>query len=314
MMQVRVSRVQALARDIVLLELQAADGRPLPGAEPGAHIDLHLPNGHVRQYSLTNALGQATQASYQVAVARDAHSRGGSAWIHDSLRCGAALSISAPRNLFALDLAHRKLLLIGGGIGLTPVYAMARAAQQRGLDWTLVACVRSGSRLAFQEELLALDAGRVRFHIDAEQGGPLDVAALLAGGDWDGVYACGPSGMLDAVQAATAAWPAGRARMERFKAEAQDASRNKTFELVLSRTGTTLQVAADESPLETLERAGIDHPFSCREGLCGTCEVGLIEGQAEHRDCVLDERERTAGQRFIPCVSRCGGARLVIDL
>ena len=315
MIQAVITRLQAIARDIVLIELQAADQRPLPGASPGAHIDLHLPNGQIRQYSLTNAQGEATQASYQIAVARDANSRGGSTWVHDKLRTGASLAISAPRNLFALDTqVQGKVLFIGAGIGITPIYAMVKAAQQNGLDWQLAACARSASRMAFQEELHTLDPQRVRFHFDMEQGTSLNLQALLGESTWDAVYACGPAGLLDAIEQATGHWPAGSVRMERFKAQAQDHSSHTAFQLVLAKSQKTVDVGADESPLEALERIGIDHPYACREGLCGTCEVRVLEGQPDHKDNVLSAQERTAGQRFIPCISRCSGPQLVIEL
>ena len=315
MIQAVVTRLQAIARDIVLIELQAADQRPLPGASPGAHIDLHLPNGQIRQYSLTNADGAPTQASYQIAVARDANSRGGSTWVHDKLRTGASLAISAPRNLFALDTqVQGKVLFIGAGIGITPIYAMVKAAQQNGLDWQLAACARSASRMAFQEELHTLDPQRVRFHFDMEQGTALNLQALLGESTWDAVYACGPAGLLDAIEQATGHWPAGSVRLERFKAQAQDHSSHTAFQLVLAKSQKTVEVGADESPLEALERIGIDHPYACREGLCGTCEVRVLEGQPDHKDNVLSAQERTAGQRFIPCISRCSGPQLVIEL
>ena len=315
MMQVTVTAIRAIARDVLCIELQAADAKPLPGAAPGAHIDLHLPSGLIRQYSLTNAQGQASQNSYQIAVARDAASRGGSDWIHDKLRTGAALTISEPRNLFPLNTAQaQKTLFIGAGIGITPIYAMVLAAQQAGMDWTLMACARSASRLAFQEELAALDATRVQFHFDQAAGGALNLQALLQSEKWANVYACGPTGLLDAIEAATASWPAGAVHMERFKAPTQDNTGNTAFELVLQKSGQTIQVEATETPLEALERVGIDHPFACREGLCGTCEVELVDGQADHRDNVLDAHDRAAGRRFIPCVSRCGGDKLLINL
>jgi len=315
MIQAVVTKTQAIARDVLLLELQAPDARPLPGASPGAHIDLHLPSGHIRQYSLTNAEGHRTQACYQIAVARDAHSRGGSAWIHDKLRAGATLAISEPRNLFPLDAgAHRKVLFIGAGIGITPIYAMVQSAWKSGLDWTLMACARSSSRLAFLEELSALEPARVRFHFDLAQGGPLPLSPLLSASSWDAVYACGPAGMLDAIEASTADWPEGSVRMERFKAVQKETPPNTAFELVLARSGQSVEVDACESPLDALERMGIDHPFSCREGLCGTCEVSVIDGRPDHRDNVLDSREKAGGLRFIPCVSRCSGSKLVIDL
>ncbi len=315
MIQAVITRLQAIARDILMIELQAADQRPLPGASPGAHIDLHLPNGQIRQYSLTNADGAATQASYQIAVARDVNSRGGSTWIHDKLRTGTPLTISAPRNLFPLETsAQGKVLFIGAGIGITPIYAMVKAAQKNGLDWQLLACARSASRMAFQEELQALEPHKVHFHFDMEQGTALNLQALLGESTWRAVYACGPAGLLDAIEQATAHWPAGSVRMERFKAQAQDSSSNTAFQLVLAKTQKTVEVGVDESPLEALERIGIDHPYACREGLCGTCEVRVLEGQPDHKDNVLSEQERTSGQRFIPCISRCSGPQLVIEL
>lgn len=315
MIQVVISGLQPIARDILVIELEAADKSPLPGASPGSHIDLHLPNGLTRQYSLTNAESKRSQARYEIAVARDANSRGGSAWIHDKLRTGSSLTISEPRNFFPLDVeAQGKVLFIGAGIGITPIYAMVQTAQKMGLDWTLIACARSASRMAFQEELVSLDSKRVQFHFDLDRGAPLNLKALLDSSAWSTVYACGPAGLLDAIETVTANWPAGSVKMERFKAEAQGTSSNTVFELVLAKSGKTIEVSANESPLEALERIGIDHPFSCREGLCGTCEVNLIEGLPDHRDNVLDQQERIACQRFIPCVSRCGGAKLVIDL
>jgi ferredoxin-NADP reductase len=315
MIQVSVSRIQAIARDVLLIELQAPQGQTLPGAAPGAHIDLHLPDGQIRQYSLTNAQGQVSQSCYQIAVARDANSRGGSDWIHDKLRLGSALRVSEPRNLFPLNVSDdMKVLFIAAGIGITPIYSMVNSVKSTSLDWTLMACARSASRLAFLEELSGLDEKRVHFHCDLDQGGPLDLHALLKRSEWDALYACGPAGLLDAIEGATQDWPAGSVHMERFKAQAQDNAANASFELVLSSSGQSVQVEASETPLEALERIGVDHPFSCREGLCGTCEVEVMEGLPDHRDNVLDADDRAAGKRFIPCVSRCGGNRLVINL
>jgi ferredoxin-NADP reductase len=299
----------------VLVELQHALGQALPGATPGSHIDLHLPNGLVRQYSLTNAQGEISQSCYQVAIGRDAQSRGGSAWIHDKMRVDTTLAISEPRNLFELDTNQRhKVLLIGAGIGITPIYAMAKAAASAGMDWCLVACARSASRLAFAEEIQGLDKERLHVHVDLEQGRPLDLKAWLTSEKWGAVYACGPAGLLDAIEEKTQHWPAGSVHMERFKAVEQDNSSNQAFDLVLSKSGQSLQVNATETALEALERCGIEHPYACREGLCGTCEVTLIEGQPDHRDSVLGAQDRAEGRRFIPCVSRCAGSRLVIDL
>ncbi len=313
MMDLRVTRVRAIARDILVLELQAPDGRPLPGAQAGAHVDLHLPGGLVRQYSLTEATGEPTMPRYQVAVGLDAASRGGSAWIHDKLKVGATLQISEPRNHFALDPSHRRVLLLAGGIGITPIHAMALTAQRLGLDWQLVACARSLSRIAFAEELLALAPGRVHLHGDAESGHRVDVTPWLDAGTWDGVYACGPQPMLDDLAQRTADWPAGRFRCEKFKAAAPDNASARPFELVLARSGLRTTVAATEQVIDALDRLGVDHPYACREGLCGTCECGWTDGEPDHRDSVLDASARQSG-RFIPCVSRARGERLTLDL
>ncbi len=309
-----VSSVRAVARDVLAIGLKHRDGVPLPAAAPGAHIDLALPNGLVRQYSVTNAHGGDRQDEYQVAVGWDVRSRGGSRWVHEKLKVGQALRIGAPRNLFAMDPADRKVLLVAGGIGITPIYAMAQRCAAAGLDWELVACARSATRLAWLEELRALAGPRLRLHFDDEHGGPLDLPALLAQPRWDGVYACGPAPMLDALQAATRHWPAGRVHVERFKAAELPAGERRVFELVLARSGMNTTVAADEGVLDALDRLGVDHPTACREGLCGTCEAAVLEGEVLHCDSVLDPAERAAHQRMMVCVSRCAGARLVLDL
>lgn len=312
--EVVVSAVRAVARDVLAVELRHASGAALPGAAPGAHIDVALPNGLVRQYSLTDALGQTQQDRYSIAVGWDANSRGGSHWIHEKLRVGQALRVSAPRNLFAMDPAHRRVLLLAGGIGITPVYAMARHCAAQGLDWTLVACARSAPRLAFLEELKALAGPRLQTHFDDERGGPLDLAALLAPRSWDAVYACGPAPMLDALAAATADWPAGTVRVERFKGEEVAVGERKVFELVLQRSGLNTEVGTHESVLDAIERLGVSYPWSCREGICGTCEAPMLEGEAEHMDFVLDAQEKQSHQRMMVCVSRCAGPRLVLDI
>ncbi|MBL0419067.1 oxidoreductase [Ramlibacter sp. AW1] len=309
-----VHGVRAVARDVVAITLRHAHGQPLPGATPGAHIDLELPNGQVRQYSLVDAAGAARQDEYVVAVGWDAASRGGSHWIHEKLKVGQRLRIGTPRNLFEMDAAHRKVLLVAGGIGITPIYAMARHAAAQGLDWSLVACARSAPRLAYLEELRALAGPRLRTHFDDEQGRPIDLAGLLVERLWDAVYACGPAPMLDAIGAATAHWSPGHVRLERFQAAEVDAGERRRFELVLARRGVSTQVDSREGVLDALERLGVDHPWACREGLCGTCEAGVVEGEVQHLDQVLAPAEKAAQRRMMVCVSRCAGPRLVLDL
>ncbi len=312
--EVTVAAVRAIARDVVQVDLKARSGGALAGAEPGAHIDLHLPHGPVRQYSLVNAIaGSAPMDHWRIAVGWDANSRGGSHWIHEKLRVGQVLQASSPRNQFALDPAHRRVLLVAGGIGMTPIYAMARHCAAMGLEWQLIACARSATRQVYADELKALAADRVETWCDDDRGAPIDLTARLAEKRWDGVYACGPAPMLNAIEQATSHWTTGSVRMERFKAETASGER-KVFELVLAQSGLATQVSADESVLDAMERLGVDHPWSCREGLCGTCEAPVLDGQVEHHDSVLSTADKAANQRLMVCVSRCGGARLVLDL
>jgi ferredoxin-NADP reductase len=312
--EVTVSGVRAVARDVLSIELRHKSGAALPGAAPGAHIDVALPNGLVRQYSLTDALGQPYQDRYTIGVGWDANSRGGSRWIHERLRVGHALRVSTPRNLFAMDPKHRRVLLLAGGIGITPIYAMARHCAAERLDWTLVACARSASRLAFLEELRALAGRRLQVHFDDERGGPLDLVSTLTRPVWDGVYACGPAPMLDALAVVTTEWKAGSVRVERFKAPEYELGERRAFDLVLQRSGINIRVGAGESVLDAIEGTGVSWPFSCREGICGTCEAAVLEGEAEHLDFVLTPEEKSAQRRMMVCVSRCKGPRLVLDI
>lgn len=308
-----VSSVRAIARDILAVELKPKSGDVLPDAEPGAHIDIALPNGMVRQYSLTNATGGKPLSSYTVGIGRDANSRGGSAWIHDKLRTGQSLRISEPRNLFSMNPEHKKVLLLAGGIGITPIYAMAQFCLREGLECEIWACARSPSRLAYLEELKALDRVTLLTHFDDEECGPIDLQPRLKSQNWDAVYACGPAPMLDALSEATSHWPENAVRMERFKVPEADTEDGESFELVLVATGITLTVDAQETVLEAIERVGVDVPWSCREGICGTCEARVLEGEIDHRDYVLSPQERDAQDRMLICVSRCAGKRLVLD-
>ncbi|MES2838661.1 MAG: PDR/VanB family oxidoreductase [Pseudomonadota bacterium] len=309
-----VSGLRAVARDVLALELRHKTGERMPGAKAGAHIDLALPNGMVRQYSLVNATGQSGMDSYVVGVGWDANSRGGSIWIHEKLKVGQALRVSAPRNLFEMAPEHRRVLLLAGGIGVTPVYAMAQSCAQQGVNFEVWVSARSASRLAYLDELKALLSTDLVTHFDDEQGGPMNLAERLSHQRWDAVYACGPAPMLDALTAATLHWEPGSVRMERFKAAEVPMGERLAFELVLQRAGVTTTVNAHESVLDAIERNGVDFPWSCREGICGTCEATVLAGDIEHRDFVLSPEERAEQRRMMVCVSRCGGGRLVLDI
>lgn len=312
--EVIVSSIRAVARDVMAIELRHKSGAALPGAAPGAHIDLALPNGLVRQYSLVDALDQSQQDCYTVAVGWDMNSRGGSHWIQEKLRVGQSIKVSAPRNLFAMNPAHRKVLLLAGGIGVTPIYSMAHHCAAEGLDWSLIACARSAPRLAYLEELKALAGPRLQTHFDDEHGGPLNLKVALAERRWEAVYACGPAPMLDSLSQATAHWPEGMVHMERFKAPEIEGGKRRAFELVLQQSQRSTTVGEHESVLDAMERIGLDYPWSCREGICGTCEASVLDGQVEHLDFVLTAEEKAAQRKMMVCVSRCGGEKLVLDI
>lgn len=286
----------------------------LPAVQAGAHVDLELPGGVVRSYSLINP---DESHRWCVAVNRDAASRGGSRWIHDSLRPGAPLLARGPRNHFALDEAAPYSVLIAGGIGITPLLSMARRLSSLGRPWTLHYAARTRAQMAFVGELrqLAERAGAtLDLRADHEGDPPLDlraiVAALPAGAH---VYACGPAGLLDAYEAATAALPRERVHLERF-ANAQAAASAGGFTVVLSRSGQRVPVKAGQTVLDALLDAGHQPLYSCREGICGTCETRVLRGTPDHRDLVLNDAERAACDRMMICCSGALTPELELDL
>lgn len=317
LLTVRVRRKQAEAADICSLELVPADGASLPRFEAGAHIDLHLPGGLVRQYSLCNH--PAESAHYQVAVLRDAASRGGSTAVHDRVHAGDVLNISAPKNHFPLAPDAASHLLLAGGIGVTPLLSMAEHLASTGADFELHYCTRSAERTAFRERIAASPyAARVSFHHDD---GPvaqrLDIAAQLARPRVGRhLYACGPKGFIDAVLSTARAqgWLEAQLHVEYFGAELAPADGDQPFEVVLASSGRVIPVAADRSIVQALAEAGIELPTSCEQGVCGTCLTRVIDGQPDHRDLYLTPEEQAANDQILPCCSRSASARLVLDL
>jgi ferredoxin-NADP reductase len=311
-----VLALDRLADGVLGLTLADPAGLPLPAWAPGAHVDLHLGNGLVRQYSLCGDPAETDR--YRVAVLREPNGRGGSAWIHDQLTVGETLQVSAPRNNFALE-GSPELLLIAGGIGITPLLPMIAAAEAAGTRWRLLYGGRARSSMAFLDELA--DHGDRVTVVTEEESGPLDLDAALGEPLPGLVYCCGPEGLLDAVAARTAAWPDGGAglRLERFHpkavTKATQGGPDAAIEVELARTGRTVQVPADRSILEVLEDEGVDDCFSsCREGTCGTCETDVLGGEPDHRDSVLSPADRASGRTMLICVSRARTARLVLDL
>ncbi|MEW5421964.1 oxidoreductase [Amorphus sp. 3PC139-8] len=309
-MPARVRAMIAETDDILRIELVPANGQSFPPPTPGAHIDLHLPERRVRQYSLT--LGSCP-ARYVTGILKEKAGRGGSRHVHEVLRPGDIVQISKPRNAFALADGDRPVTLIAGGIGITPILAMADALSQSGRTWQLAYCARNRTAAAFLEELAAYgDPVRLRF--DDEAGSPPDLAEIVADApEGTDFYCCGPTAMLDAFCEATAGLPEERVHIERFTA-ARPLVGDGGFLVTLARSGETLSVAADQTILDALLDAGVEVESSCCVGICGTCETKVLEGVPDHRDAILTEEERSSNATMMVCCSRSKSPELVLDL
>lgn len=303
-----------VADHVVALDLAKPDGASLPSWLPGAHIDLLLGNGLVRQYSLCGDPDEADV--WRIGVLLDPRSRGGSRFVHDYLIAGCTVRVRGPRNHFPL-IDSPSYLFIAGGIGITPMMPMIRAAQQSGSDWRLIYLGRSSSTMAFASELAAAYGDRVLLWPD-DVHGIFDLGSALAQPLADTlVYCCGPEPLLAAVETHFAQWPPGSLHLERFAAKPPtqpSADALDTFDVVCRRSGVTVEVPAESSILEALEDADIPIMSSCLEGVCGTCEASVVEGIPDHRDSMLTEAERTAGNVILTCVSRSRSQTLVLDL
>ncbi|WP_353475906.1 PDR/VanB family oxidoreductase (plasmid) [Salipiger sp. H15] len=308
----RVEAIRFEARTIRSIELRDPSGRPLPPVEPGMHLDLALPGELMRSYSLTNGPGMTD--AWVIGVNRDPRSTGGSAYLCETLRVGDLLEVTLPRNTFPLTAAPA--LFFAGGIGVTPILSMIRHLAAKGIDWRLVYAARSRSDAAFLPALAALDpeGTRVHLHFDDAEGTVLDLAAHVAEAPaGTHLYCCGPAPMLDAFEAATADRPAGQVHLERFQG-GEVAGAETGFTVVLKRSGREFTVAPGSTIIETLQEAGVRVSYSCRSGVCGTCETRVIEGTPDHRDNLLSERERESGKVMLICCSLAKSERLVLDL
>ncbi|HZN81777.1 MAG TPA: PDR/VanB family oxidoreductase [Mycobacterium sp.] len=309
-----VHRRHAAADGVVALDLVDPDGNDLPAWEPGAHIDLLLDEGLVRQYSLC---GDPLDAkTWRVGVLLDPQSRGGSRHVHDKLVEGAGVRVRGPRNHFALVDSPR-YLFIAGGIGITPIIAMIDSAQQAGSDWRLIYLGRQRTTMAFAEVLADSYGDRVTLWPHDEKG-KFDLEAALAESvDQTLVYCCGPEQLLSAAEQHCAHWPEGSLHIERFAAKAAaepSVEALDTFQVVCQRSGVTVEVSEGTTVLEALEDADIPIMSSCLEGICGTCEATVLEGTPDHRDSMLTEAERATGNKLLTCVSRSCSEKLVLDL
>ncbi|MGW0823206.1 PDR/VanB family oxidoreductase [Streptomyces sp. NPDC002845] len=302
-----VDRRESAADGVLALTLRHPLGEDLPAWEPGAHIDVVLGPGLERQYSLCG--DPADRSTWRIAVLDEPEGRGGSAYVHRELKEGDKVRVRGPRNHFALEAAPR-YRFIAGGIGITPVLPMLAAAEAAGAQWTLLYGGRTRDSMAFTEELSAYG--------DKVTIAPQDETGLLhLGPVLDGVpegtlvYCCGPGPLLDAVEERC---PKGVLHVERFEPKQQETGPDSEFEVVLERTGRTVTVPVGVSVLDTVRAAGVEVLFSCTEGTCGTCETDVLDGVPDHRDSVLTDEEREAGETMLICVSRCRGPRLVLDL
>jgi vanillate O-demethylase ferredoxin subunit len=316
-LRVRVVAKSAEALDIATFELVNVDDRPLPAFSAGSHIDVHLPNGLTRQYSLCNDPSEGHR--YLIGVLRDAASRGGSQAMHEQVKEGDVLSISAPKNHFPLAHEAAYSVLLAGGIGITPILCMAERLSVTGAAFEMHYCTRSAERTAFRDRIAASRfAACVRFHFDdgdAEQ--KFQLAEVLArSGPHVHLYVCGPQGFMDWVlgSARSAGWPAERLHYEFFGAEIAKSDSDAEFQVKLASSGRLVSIPKDKTVVQALAAAGIEIPTSCEQGVCGTCLTRVLEGEPDHKDMYLTPEEQAVNDQFLPCCSRAKSPVLVLDL
>ena len=310
LIDVRLVSIHYAARDINICELSRPDNLALPTALAGAHIDLHLPNGMVRQYSIS--VPGIAPVRYALAIKREAASRGSSRYIFDELKVGTLLKISEPINRFPLNDRAPHSILIAGGIGITPIWAMAQELQANNQSWELHYACRSRSDMAFLDPLLQL--ANVKLYFRDEANAALDLHSIATQAPKHAhLYCCGPARMLKAFEEVTASFPPDQVHVEHFAAKEQ-ASLEGGYVVELARSGTEFRIPPSRSILSVLRDADVDVPFSCEDGVCGACETAVISGVPDHRDSVLSKAEREAGKTMMICCGGCRGSRLVLDL
>jgi ferredoxin-NADP reductase len=308
----RVESTTQVSVGVTELVLVAADGSELPSWAAGSHIDVKIRPGLVRQYSLCSDPGDRSR--WRVAVLREPASRGGSIVLCERVRAGDVLTVTGPRNHFPLHESPR-YLFIAGGIGITPIIPMIKAAQDARADWRLVYGGRSEASMAYLDEVRRIDPARV-LEWPQDLRGLIELDQLLAEPQPGTlIYCCGPEPLIAAVEARSAHWPHKTLQVERFAPRPlTDVPANTSFEIELVDSDEVLVVPPDRSILEVVDEAGIFVLSNCEEGTCGTCQTAVLEGVPDHRDSVLDEDERAANDTMMICVSRALSSRLVLDL
>ena len=317
LLQVKVQRKTVEAADICTYELVDASGAALPHFSAGSHIDVHVSEGTVRQYSLCNS--SLEKHRYLIAVLRDPKSRGGSNAMHDIIQEGNLIQISEPKNHFQLAHAARRSLLVAGGIGVTPILCMAERLANVDAPFEMHYCTRSRERTAFVDRIANSNfANKVHFHFDD---GPasqkLDVVRLLSDAlAGTHLYVCGPTGFMDFVlgEAKRLGWDDERVHREYFSAEVQKSEADESFDVKIASTGKLIRIPHDQTVVDALAAADIEIPVSCAQGVCGTCLTRVIEGEPDHRDMYLTDEERAQNDQFLPCCSRAKSKLLVLDL
>ena len=310
LIRLTIAGKRRLTPGICEFTLEPADGATVQPFEPGAHLGVETPSGAMRQYSLVNDGRAPTR--YVIALKREPESRGGSRSMVEDTAIGGTLRADAPANSFPLAEAPG-YLLIAGGIGIAPILAMANRLDEEGRPFRLIYCTRSAAESAYLEEMQARFGDRLTMHHD--EGDPDALYDF-----WDDfaeptdirVYCCGPKPLMEEVRAVSGHWPEGRVQFEDFQPVEAVRPDDRPFEVVLQRSGRTVAVPADLPILEALRAAGIAAPSSCESGVCGTCKTGLIAGEADHRDMVLQDEERAA--YIMLCVSRARSGALTLDL
>ncbi len=311
----RVERARREAQDVISLRLVHPHGLLLPAWTPGAHIDVILPSGKVRQYSLCG--DPVDRDAYTIAVLREPAGRGGSIEIHDPALVGQEIGVSPPRNHFPLAEAQR-YLFIAGGIGITPILPMVRAVEARRIPWRLVYGGRARGSMAFATDITSLGGDRVELCPQNETG-VLDVESIVGNASADtAIYCCGPEGLIKAVESACQRYlPPGALHVERFAPSDPPSTPQEpgtSFDVELRRTGVVLHVPPDRSLLDVVREAVPAVLSSCEQGFCGACVATVLDGLPDHRDTVLTDAERENNDTMIICVGRAKSARLVLDL
>lgn len=302
------------ATDVSVFELTRKNGEKLPAFEAGAHIDVHVTPEIVRQYSLSNAPGHSD--TYRLGILKDPQSRGGSEAIHTNFQVGSEVQISAPRNHFPLDFSAERTILVGGGIGITPMLTMAYELKKQGKTFELHYCCRSRSSAGFLDELAQEFGEQVQLHFDdqgdAQRFNPETVFAPYQDGTH--VYVCGPTGFMDWVIASAESfgYPKDQVHFEYFNAEVDTSG--AAFEVVAAQSGVSVMVDEGQSITEALASVGIKVDMSCEQGVCGTCLCDVLEGTPDHKDHFLTEEEKEDNDQIVVCCSRAKSDKLVLDI